>query len=68
MLLREFLTETNKIERIIFKTENFFEELSKDMILTLLEEIKIKTYQKTLPSEYSKIFNPNDLVKAFTLM
>ena len=62
------LKETKKIDRVIFKAEKFIEELSKDMIQLLLQEIKIKTFQKILPNDLIKIFSAGGLVKSMTHM
>lgn len=68
VLRAEFIKESHKIERFVFKAEKFLDELSKGVLDSLLEEIKTKTYQKTLPLEYMRIFSSNHLLKPFTKM
>lgn len=67
-LLEKFLKEANKLDRVGFKAEKFLEELSRDMVLMLLEEVKAKTYQKVLPGELVKIFSPAELLRPLAKM
>lgn len=60
------MNEANKIDRLIYKSEKFIDELSKDMISILLQEIKIKTYQKNQSPEFIKHFSSNELMRPIT--
>ena len=68
VLLESFIKEANKIDRLIYKSEKCMDELSKDMINILIQEIKIKTFQKTLTPEFFKVFVAKDLIKPMTKM